>query len=153
MSLLNIWTPTDIKNGQSELLASATATDSAVQACTDLDPTKASQWGTWLANVQKFCAEVPVLFFPTGANEVIVTGTLADQLQQYQKELLAWQQQFSGPAGKGCSFSPMIAVDSGPPIDFNALVKYGSVAAILVATAVIVSKVAEEVNLFRGART
>jgi hypothetical protein len=142
VSLLNIWTPTDIKNGQSELLASASATDTAVQACPGIDATKRSEWSIWFVGAKKFCAEVPVLFFPTGSNEVIVTGTLADQLQQYQKELLAWQQQFSS-LGRSCSFSPMIAVDNGPPIDFGSIVKYGSVAAMLVATAVIVSKIVD----------
>jgi len=152
MSLLNIWTPTDIRNGQSELLASATATDQAVAACAGIDAAKRSEWATWLASAKSFCAETPVWFVPTSSNDVIVTGKLADQLQQFQKELLAWQQQLSGPAGKGCSFSPMIAVNDAPPVDWNALVKYGSVAAILVATAVIVSKVADEIKLFSPKR-
>ena len=152
MSLLNIWTASDIKNGQTELAASAAATDTAVQACTGLDAAKKSEWGTWLAGVNSFCAEVPANFFAVGSSEVLVTGKLADQLQQYQKELLAWQQQFSGPVGKGCSFSPMIAVSDSPPVDWNALVKYGSVAAIFVASAVLISKAADTFKLFAPRR-
>jgi hypothetical protein len=147
VSLLNVWTPTDIANGQKQLLADATTTDQGVTTCTGADATTKAQWATFFADVKTYCAVVPVWFFPTGTNETITTGKLADQLQAYQRELFAWQQRLQGMK---CSVlvnnptPPSVAID---PSVVSAM-RWGGVIAGSLAAAYVVGKISTTLNLF-----
>ena len=147
MSLLNIWLPSDIANGQKQLLADATSTDQGVQACAGADATTKAQWATFLASVQVFCQTVPVWFFPTGANEQITTGSMADQLQSFQRELYAWQQRL---VGLKCSVLANNPIPPGMVLDPSLVsaIRWTGVIAGSLAAAYVVGKVATTANLF-----
>jgi hypothetical protein len=150
MNLLvaTVWTPGEMAAEQAKLLASAQATDTAAKACSAIPAATQTEWATWLAAVTTFCNQTPVLLLATSSSEALTTGTRADQLQNYEAELKAWQQRFSGYTA--CNFPPsLVSGASGPSFgDFSSLLKWGVVAAGIVATAVVVSKAAEVVELF-----
>jgi hypothetical protein len=146
--IATIWTPSEMASEQANLLASAQATDTASKNCAVIPTATLTEWATWLAAVSAFCNQVPVLFFPTSLLEVLTTGTRADQLQNYEAELKAWQERFSGFTT--CSFPPGIVSGSSAVTgdQFSSLLKWGVVAVGAVATAIVVSKAAEVVELF-----
>jgi hypothetical protein len=147
VALFTVWTAADVQTAQQQLLASANETNTGAAACSAIDGATKTEWATWLAAVTAFCNQVPV-YFATSDNEVSVffAGSRADQLQEYQKELQAWQTKFA--ATKGCSFPPGLQIaDAGGQL-LSAL-KIAVTGIAFVAAAVIVTKVAREVELFR----
>ncbi len=146
--IAQVWTPSEMATEQQRLLTSAQNTDRSVQACAQVPAATRAEWAAWLAPVVAFCAQVPVLLFETGANDVLTTGTRADQLRNYEAELISWQQRFT--AYPGCSFSPGLAnAQSGASGDaLMSALKWGVVGAGFIASAVVVSKLAETVQLF-----
>jgi hypothetical protein len=146
-ALFTVWTAADISTAQAQLLASAKETDTGAAACGAIPSATQTEWKTWLDAVTAFCNQVPV-YLPTSDNEVSVffAGSRADQLQEYQKELQAWQTKFA--AVKGCSFPPGLQVtDAGGQLLSG--LKIAVMGIGFIAAAVIVSKVAQEVELFR----
>jgi hypothetical protein len=146
-ALFTVWTAADVASAQAQLLASAQSTNTGAAACGAIPGATQTEWKTWLASVTTFCNQVPV-YFPTGDNEVSVlfAGSRADQLQEYQKELQAWQTKFD--AVKGCNMPPGLQVQDAGGQLLSGL-KIAVVGIAFVAAAVIVSKVAQEVELFR----
>jgi hypothetical protein len=139
-----IWTAADQVAAQNLLLANATGVNSSVTACTALSSTDQSAWTTFYQAVQTFCAQVPVDFFPTGTNEVLQTSGLADQLQAYQAQLLAYQQKFS----KTCNISvPTPVTPTTPGLQ---TLQYVAVAAGIIGVAWAVSSIVEETKLVKG---
>jgi hypothetical protein len=146
-ALFTVWTAADVATAQQQLLASANETNTGAGSCGAIPAAEKSEWKTWLDAVTAFCQQVPV-YFATGSDEVSVlfAGSRADQLQEYQKELQAWQTKFA--AVKGCDFPPGLQVtDAGGQLLSG--LKIAVVGIAFVAAAVIVSKVAQEVELFR----
>jgi hypothetical protein len=149
MSILpTIWTAGSIAAAQASLLASAKSVDQGIQACGAYPATKKAEWNTWLAGVTTFCQLVPV-YIATSDNEVSVffASSFADQLEQHQAELVAWQQSLTNPTYKGCDFPPT----PPPPVGTQLMgaLEWVIVGVGFIAAAVIVSKVAQEVELFR----
>lgn len=146
-ALFTVWTSTDVANAQAQLLASANETDTGIKNCNALPGPTKQEWQTWLDTVTAFCHQVPV-YIPFSSNEVSVffLGDRADQLQEYQKELQAWQTKLAGT--HGCDFAPGLQItDAGGQLMSG--LKIAVVGIAFVATAIIVSKVAQEVELFR----
>lgn len=158
MNLLiaTVWTPDEMQSAQSALSSSLEGTNTSVTSCAGLDAATRAEWQNFYDTVNAFARQTPVLFaVPWGTNEAVATGTRADQLQGYQKELLAWQTKLSGlPSAKGCSFAPSLAIpSSGATGDqMTEIVKYGAIALAAVAGAFVVVKVLDEINLFSGKR-
>lgn len=146
-ALFTVWTAADVATAQQQLLASAKETDAGAGSCGAIPGATKAEWKTWLDAVTAFCSQVPV-YFPTSSDEVSVffAGSRADQLQEYQKELQAWQTKFSNV--KGCDFPPGLQVQDAGGQLLSGL-KIAVVGIAFVAAAVIVSKVAQEVELFR----
>jgi hypothetical protein len=146
--LFTVWTASDVATAQAQLLASANETDTGIKSCGALPDATKSEWATWLATVTAFCNQVPV-YLPTGDNEVSVffAGSRADQLQEYQKELQAWQTKLAGT--HGCSFAPGLQIGADASSQLMTALKWAVVGLGFVATAVVVTKVAQEVELFR----
>ena len=146
--LFTVWTAADVASSQAQLLASANETDTGIKACGALPGATRDEWATWLAAVTTFCQQVPV-YLPTGDNEVSVffAGSRADQLQEYQKELQAWQTKLANT--KGCSFAPGLQLPPDPAAQLTSALKWAVVGIGFIATAIVVSKVAQEVELFR----
>lgn len=144
------YTPDDMQNLQNAVLSSAQATNTSISSCTSLPSATVQEWGSWYDEMQKFCEQIPVLFaLPWDpSNEVLATPTRYDRLLGYQAELGAWQTRLT-TEGKGCSFSPGIT-QAPPPVDVGSMVKYAAIAIAAVASAVVVVKVIDEVNLFAG---
>jgi hypothetical protein len=146
-ALFTVWTAADVSTAQAQLLASANETNAGAAACSAIPSATQSEWKTWLDAVTAFCQQVPV-YLPTSSNEVSVffAGSRADQLQEYQKELQAWQTKFAGV--HGCNMPPGLQVqDAGGQLLSGLKIAVMGIA--FVAAAVIVSKVAQEVELFR----
>ena len=146
--LPTVWTAGSIAAAQASLLASAQAVDDGIQKCAAYPATKKTEWNTWLAGVTAFCKLVPV-YIATSDNEVSVffASSFADQLEQHQAELAAWQQSLTNPAFKNCDFPPT----PPPPVSTQLMgaLEWAVIGVAFIATAVIVSKVAQEVELFR----
>jgi hypothetical protein len=147
VALFTVWTADDVSTAQAQLLASAKETDTGLASCGAIPAATKSEWSTWLAAVTAFCQQVPV-YIPTSSDEVSVffAGSRADQLQEYQKELQAWQTKFAGT--KGCNFPPGLQLTDTPAQLMSAL-KLAVTGIAFIAAAVIVTKVAREAELFR----
>jgi hypothetical protein len=145
--LPTVWTAGSIAAAQAALLASAQAVDLGIQKCGTYPATKKTEWNAWLAAVTVFCKLVPV-YIATSDNEVSVffASSFADQLQQHQAELLAYQQSLSNPIYKGCDFPP---VPPTPGSTLMSALEWAVIGVGFIATAVIVTKIAREVELFR----
>ena len=142
MSFLNIWTPTDIANGQKQLLSDATATDQGISVCVGADATTKQEWGTFLANVKTFCAIEP--------GWLTSTGRTVDELQSLQSELFAWQQRLQGMK---CNVLPHNPTPPGASLDPSIIsaLRWGSVLAGSLAAAYVVGKISTTMNLFGAA--
>jgi hypothetical protein len=147
VALFTVWTAADVQTAQQQLLASANETNTGAAACGSIPAAEKTEWQTWLTAVTAFCNQVPV-YFATSDNEVSVffAGSRADQLQEYQKELQAWQTKFA--ALKGCNFPPGLQIPD-PGGQLLSALKIAVTGIAFVAAAVIVTKVAREVELFR----
>jgi hypothetical protein len=147
MSLFGYWYLPDLIAAQKTLCSRIAATNTAVAACTQLDAATQSQWGQWYSATTTFCAEVPVLLFPTGTNETLATGAFIDQLELYQRELLAWQQRLSTK----CALAPVVPLQAPNSIsnlfaglsnpELNRTIQYMAAAAAVVAAAYLGSQV------------
>lgn len=145
--LPTVWTAGSVAAAQAELLASAQAVDIGIQKCATYPATKKTEWNAWLAATTVFCKLVPV-YIATSDNEVSVffASSFADQLQQHQAELTAYQQSLQNPAYKGCDFPP---VPPTPGSTIMSALEWTVIGVGFIAAAVIVTKVAREVELFR----
>ena len=148
MALFTVWSAADVATAQEQLLASVNATDQGVESCGAIPAATKAEWKTWLDAVTAFCKQVPV-YLPTNNNEVSVlfAGSRADQLQEYQKELQnGWQVKLA--AVHGCNMPPGLQIqDAGGQLLSGLKIAVTGIA--FVAAAVIVTKVAREVELFR----
>jgi hypothetical protein len=139
-------TPSDMKNGQVQLLADATSTDQGVSACTGISQVLKEQWATFFGAVKQFCEIVPTWIW-AGDGEQVLSVSMTNQLSTYQSELYAWQQKLSGFK---CS---VVANDPNPyhptidPSIITAL-KWTGVIAGFVGTAYVVGKVSQTLNVF-----
>ncbi len=112
----------DVQAEQARTLASAQATDLAVQACTSMDATTKATWGLFFADLTRWC-KTPIVNFWTPwmpANAVVVTGDTGDTMMAYEGGLATWQ----GNLAKTCPQSPTAIVPAGnppvaaPPVNF-----------------------------------
>jgi len=141
--LPSLWTPTELKSAQQQLLAQATSVNAGVTACTSLDaPTKAA-WTTFFTQLTAFCntsfgwltTTNPDGSWSWGGG----TGVTADAIEQYGRTLYAWQLKLS----KTCSLgSPIVNPDANPGAAATTdIVKYAALGAAFLATAWAVSRV------------
>lgn len=151
MSLLEIWFPSDIASQQAQLLANATSTNVLVQSCTALDSATSSAWGTFYQSVQAFCALEPVWAFPIWHNEVYTSGSLADELQSYQVQLVAWQQKLSAKCTSIVQTPPPGGLPNATVSAWTPAIKYAAIAAGFVGTAYAIGKLVEALEIFKGA--
>jgi hypothetical protein len=156
VSLFGYWYLPDLIAAQKKLCASTASTNTSVTACTQLDATTQSQWAAWYATTTAFCAEVPVLLLPTGSNETLATGSFIDQLELFQRELLAWQQRLSVK----CSLAPVVPLQAPNSVsnlfsglsnpETNRTIQYVAAASAVIAAAYLGTKV---VDLLPSAKT
>jgi hypothetical protein len=143
MSFLHLVTPDDIKNEQSDLKTAAIETNASVVACTGLDQATRTGWDAFYKDVLAFCQEVPVWYFPTGTNEVVMSSNMLEHAQQLRANLLSHQQMLS----KACKLSvPLFDPTKPPDTSLNTLttaIRYGAIIAGFLGTAYIVGKAAE----------
>jgi hypothetical protein len=142
--LVSLWTPGDLKSAQNELAAKANAFNTSVQACTKLDTETASSWAAFYASLTQFVQTTYGWFTTTLPDGTVQagggTGSTADQIQSYQRELYAWGQKLSGT----CTLSTP-NISPTPPSDSTTLLKYGAVIVGFVGAAYMVGKVLEYV--------
>lgn len=151
MSLTGLWLPSDIRNRMDQLLANAKGTDSEIGACASkLDSTSKAAWGEFLVAVQKFCAQQPVWFFPTGSNEVVTDGALADQLEAYERELLQWQRRLVGLGCKSITVIDTTAPNKVLTPELLTALKWAAVGVGAFSIAYGVGKVADTLQYYRG---
>jgi hypothetical protein len=139
MSLLNIWSLSDLLALQLQLATDAQNTNQTVAACTNLDAATQTQWAAFYAQVQTFTAQQPVWLLALGSNQVLATGTRVDETQALQRQLYAWQQKLSAK----CAFSaPIVAPGNPPGPDINSSLKYIAITASFLGTSYVVAKIA-----------
>lgn len=143
MSFLRIVTPDDIKNAQSDLKTAADGTNASVVACTGLDQATRATWNSFYQQVLAFCQEVPVWYFPTGTNEVVMSSNMLEHAQQLRANVYSYQQMIS----KSCKLSLPVFDPTKPPdtsLDsITTAIRYGAIIAGFLGTAYIVGKAAE----------
>ena len=143
MSFLRIVTPSDISNEQSDLKTAAIETNANVLACTNLDQATRTGWDAFYQDVLNFCQEVPVWYFPTGTNEVVMSSNMLEHAQELRRNLLSHQQTLS----KACKLSVPLFDPTKPPItgleSIQTALRYTAIIAGFLGTAYIVGKAAE----------
>jgi hypothetical protein len=88
-----IVTASDIEAEQSRVLASANATDAAVQACTTIDAPTKSEWSLFVTGLKDFCSR-PVcnFWYPwMPSNCLMATANTGDTMLAWEANLTAWQ--------------------------------------------------------------
>ncbi len=143
MSHFGIITAGDVQAEQTRTLASAQATDQAVQTCATIDPSVKQQWATFLASLTGWC-KTPVVNIWTPwmpSNAIVVTGDTGDTMLSYETQLQAWQQKIAGL----CVSPPGLAQFNPNPAGAQATqwLRWGAVIVGFAATAYIVGTVAE----------
>lgn len=98
MSHFGIITAGDVIAEQQRTLASANATNQAVQGCTTMDAGTKSQWAAFYAAITVWCNTPIINFWTPWApdNSVVVTGDTGDTMMAYEAQLQAWQQKIAG---------------------------------------------------------
>jgi hypothetical protein len=145
VSFFRIVTPDDIVNEQKILKTLADSINADVTTCTTLSAEKRAAWTAFYANVVAFCVEVPVWYFPTGANEVVMSSNMLELAQKYEHNLETYRQSLA----KECklvtpAFDPTLPTPMADQTDkLMTVAKYASVAAMFIGTAYVVGKVAE----------
>jgi hypothetical protein len=127
---------------QQRTLASAQATDQAVQACAAMSDGEKANWATFYAGLKTWCTTPIVNFWApwNPDNAIVVTGDTGSTMMSYEAELAAWQQRIAGKCANAppglSTFNPEPA-GGAPQWEKWAVVGIG-----FVATATIVAYVA-----------
>lgn len=144
LGIVTLWTADEMSTAMANLQQAADAVNASVGACAALDAASKTGWAGFYQTVSAFAAPAnrPAHWWDT-------SGTQADELQAFQRELQAWQAKLSAkcPVNVGL-VAPPPAV--GPQVE-NAI-KWAAIGVGAIAVAVVVSKVAHELDMFRGTR-
>ncbi len=147
-----IVTASDIESEQARTLASANATDLAVQSCTTLDDGTKAQWALFLAELRDFCSR-PVcnFWYPwMPSNCLMATASTGDTMVAHEAQLVGWQ----GRINPKCTNAPPGLTPYNPTPAGEAVtqwLKYGAVIAGFVGSAYVVSQVVPFVAALRPA--
>jgi len=119
--------PQTVRDEQTRLAAALDATDVGVAACTSLDTAAKTSWGLFYQAARGFTREAPGWFG---------LGSMMDRAQNYEQELLSWQQKL----GATCNLN-VPQFNPNPPADVNQGLQYLVWGVGTVAAAYIVGKI------------
>jgi hypothetical protein len=144
--------PSDIEAEQARTLASAQATDTAVQACTTLPADTKTEWTAFYTTLTAFCS-LPVCVIPfPGRDCLLASANAGDSMLAYENELQAWQKRLSGVCTNA---GPSLTTFNPNPAGEQATqwLRYLALIAGFAGTAYAISEVAGLLSLFKPART
>lgn len=107
----------NVQAEQARTLASAQATDVAVQACTSMSDTLKTAWADFLAGLTTWC-NTPMVNVWTPwmpANAVVVTGDTGQTMMAWEAQLEGWQQALAASCASSTAAAAATAAAAGQP--------------------------------------
>ena len=102
---------------QQRTLASAQATDVAVQACASMSQTLKQEWADFFAGLTVWCS-TPIVNFWTpwmASNAVVVTGDTGDTMVAWEAQLANWQNTLAAACAASTASAAAAATAAGQP--------------------------------------